>query len=145
MPLLHPLEPALFGRSEALALDGRDVDDDRAVGGEGSFKRLAQSCDVVAVDENLWPDDTLYRPWPNVQSVPALLDGNALDLAGRPTTAIWGLFGEPTPSFINYITGALTISTRNIEMWRVSIRTTRAITTLLICTSTSNGFHLNSR
>ena len=79
------------------------------------------NADVVAVDENLWPDDTLYRPWPNVQSVPALLDGNALDLAGRPTTAIWGLFGEPTPSFINYITGALTISTRNIEEFMFNV------------------------
>ena len=79
------------------------------------------NADVVAVDANLWPDDTLYRPWPNVQSVPALLDGNALDLAGRPTTAIWGLFGEPTPSFINYITGALTISTRNIEEFMFNV------------------------
>ena len=34
MPLLHPLEPALLGRLEALALDGVDVDDDRAVGVE---------------------------------------------------------------------------------------------------------------
>ena len=31
------------------------------------------------------------------------------------------MFGEPTPSFINYITGALTISTRNIEEFMFNV------------------------
>ena len=50
MPLLHPLEPALLGGLEALALDGLDVDDDRPVGGERGLERAAQGADVVAVD-----------------------------------------------------------------------------------------------
>ena len=79
------------------------------------------NADVVAADANLWPDDTLYRPWPNVQSVPALLDANENNLNTRPPAAIWGMFGEPTPSFTNYITGALTISTRDIEEFMFNV------------------------
>jgi len=78
---------------------------------------------VVAADVNLWPDDTLYRPWPNVQSVPALLDANETNLNNRPTAAIWGMFGEPTPSFTNYITGILTIGTRTIEEFMFNVHT----------------------
>ena len=51
MPLLHPLEATLLGGLEALALDGVDVDDDRAVGLEGLLERLAEGADVVAVDD----------------------------------------------------------------------------------------------
>jgi len=35
--------------------------------------------------------------------------------ADRPRAAIWGMFGESTPSPINYVTGILTLGTRNIE------------------------------
>jgi hypothetical protein len=76
---------------------------------------------VVAADENLWPDDTLYRPWPNVQSVPALLNANGNNLGTRPPAAIWGMFGEPTPSFTNYITGILTLGTRTIEEFMFNV------------------------
>ena len=76
---------------------------------------------VVAADENLWPDATLYRPWPNVQSVPALLAANGDNLASRPPASIWGMFGEPTPSFINYVTGILTLSTGNIEEFMFNV------------------------
>ena len=50
VPLLHPLQAALLGRREALALDRVDVDDDRAVGLEGLAQGLAQGVHVVAVD-----------------------------------------------------------------------------------------------
>ena len=40
VPLLHRLQAAFLGRREALALDGVDVDDDRAVGGEGLGQSL---------------------------------------------------------------------------------------------------------
>ena len=50
MPFLHRLEAAFFGGGEALALDGVDVDDDRAFGVEGLLQRFAQGADVVAVD-----------------------------------------------------------------------------------------------
>ena len=51
MPLLHPLEAALLGGREALALDGVDVNDDRALGGEGVGQRPSQGGDVVTVDD----------------------------------------------------------------------------------------------
>jgi len=76
---------------------------------------------VVAADENLWPDDTLYRPWPNVPSVPALLAGNETNLINRPPASIWGLFGEPTPSLTNYATGLLTIGPQNIEQFMFNV------------------------
>jgi hypothetical protein len=50
VPLLHPDEPALLGRLEALALDRLDVDDDGPTGFERLAQRLAQLGDVVAVD-----------------------------------------------------------------------------------------------
>src|SRR5881394_2160950 len=50
MPLLHPLQAALLGGSEALALDRVDVDDDRAVRLEGFAQSVAQSMHVMAVD-----------------------------------------------------------------------------------------------
>ena len=43
VPLLHALEAALLGGREALALDGGDVDDDRALGLERVAQRGAQS------------------------------------------------------------------------------------------------------
>ena len=76
---------------------------------------------VVAADPELWPDDTLYRPWPQVASVPDLLAGNETNLANRPPEAIWGMFGESTPSPLNYVTGALTLSTRNIEQFMFNV------------------------
>ena len=84
-------------------------------------RQVYNNADVVAADANLWPDDTLYRPWPNVQSVPALLDANGNNLDTRPPAAIWGMFGEPTPSFTNYITGILTLGTRNIEEFMFNV------------------------
>lgn len=56
---------------------------------------------AVAADPNLWPDGTLYRPWPQVASVPALLEGNETNLANRPPASIWGMFGESTPGVLN--------------------------------------------
>ena len=76
---------------------------------------------AVAADPNLWPDGTLYRPWPQVASVPALLEGNETNLANRPPAAIWGMFGESTPGVLNYVTGILTLSTRNIEEFMFNV------------------------
>lgn len=76
---------------------------------------------VVAADPDLWPDDTLYRPWPQVASVPDLLAGNETNLANRPPGSIWGMFGESTPSPINYVTGILTLGTRNIEEFMFNV------------------------
>ena len=76
---------------------------------------------VVAADEDLWPDDTLYRPWPNVASVPALLAGDQTNLANRPPSAIWGMFGEPTPDALSYVTGILTLGPRNIEQFMFNV------------------------
>ena len=50
VPLLHALQAAFLGGREALALDGRDVHDDRALRGERLAQRLAQRLHVVAVD-----------------------------------------------------------------------------------------------
>ncbi len=76
---------------------------------------------AVAADPNLWPDGTLYRPWPQVASVPALLEGNETNLANRPPAAIWGMFGESTPGVLNYVTGILTLGTRNIEEFMFNV------------------------
>jgi hypothetical protein len=76
---------------------------------------------VVAADEDLWPDATLYRPWPNVAPVPALLAGNQTNLANRPPSAIWGMFGEPTPDITSYVTGILTVGPRNIEQFMFNV------------------------
>ncbi len=51
VPLLHPLEAALLGGREPPALDGVDVDDDRAVGLERLPQRPADVGDVVSVDD----------------------------------------------------------------------------------------------
>lgn len=79
------------------------------------------NADVVAADSDLWPDATIYRPWPNVTSVPALLTGNQTNLANRPPSAIWGIFGEPTPNITSYVTGILTIGPRNIEQFMFNV------------------------
>ncbi len=76
---------------------------------------------AVAADPNLWPDNTLYRPWPQVASVPDLLAGNETNLANRPPQAIWGMFGESTPAPTNYVTGILTLGTRNIEEFMFNV------------------------
>lgn len=76
---------------------------------------------AVAADPNLWPDNTLYRPWPQVVSVPDLLAGNEANLANRPPAAIWGMFGESTPGMTNYVTGILTLGTRNIEEFMFNV------------------------
>ena len=51
VPLLHALEAALLGGRESLALDGRAVDDDRALGGERLAQRAAERAHVVTVDD----------------------------------------------------------------------------------------------
>ncbi len=76
---------------------------------------------AVSADPNLWPDNTLYRPWPQVASVPDLLAGNETNLANRPPGSIWGMFGESTPAPLNYVTGVLTLSTRNIEEFMFNV------------------------
>jgi hypothetical protein len=50
MPLLHALEAAVLGGREAAALDGVDVDDDRATRLECLPQRGAKLADVVAID-----------------------------------------------------------------------------------------------
>jgi len=50
VPLLHRGEAVRFGGREALALDGVDVDDDRAFGLEGLGQCAAERADVVPVD-----------------------------------------------------------------------------------------------
>ena len=52
VPLLHPLEPALLGGREPLALDGVDVDDYRALRLQRLGDRRPQCLDVVAVDHS---------------------------------------------------------------------------------------------
>lgn len=76
---------------------------------------------VVDGNENLWPDDTLWRPWPNHQSVQRLLGANETNLANRPAGSIWGMFGEPTPDTTSIATGVLTIGPRSNKefMWNV--------------------------
>lgn len=76
---------------------------------------------AVAADPNLWPDETLWRPWPNYQSVQRLLSANEENLADRPAGSIWGMFGEPTPNTTSIATGVLTIGPRSNKefMWNV--------------------------
>ena len=76
---------------------------------------------AVAADPLLWPDATLWRPWPNYQSVERLLSANGENLANRPPASIWGMFGEPTPDTTSIVTGILTIGPRSNEefMWNV--------------------------
>ncbi len=50
VPLLHALEATVLGRREALALDGGDVDDHRALRGQSLAQSLAQGSHVVTVD-----------------------------------------------------------------------------------------------
>ena len=50
VPALHALQPAVLGGREALALDRRDVHDDRPLRGERAAQRDAQRVHVVAVD-----------------------------------------------------------------------------------------------
>ena len=50
MPLLHALQAAVLGRSEALALDRGAVDDDGTLGLERGPQRAAHRAHVVAVD-----------------------------------------------------------------------------------------------
>ena len=68
------------------------MDDDRAVSGEGSFKRLAQSCDVVAVDDtDVGPVELFPKEARRPECLQRLLELGAklLDLgadAGREVT-----------------------------------------------------------
>src|ERR687893_382870 len=67
---------ALFGGSEALALDRRDVDDDRPLGLERGAQGLADGAHVVAVDDaHVGPVELL----PPQAGLPERLDG-LLDL-----------------------------------------------------------------
>jgi len=64
---------------------------------------------VVAANNDLWYDNTVYGPWHNVQTVGALLDGNEQNLANRPSGTIWGLSGNPTPDTSTIVAGLLTL------------------------------------
>ena len=68
VPLLHPLKATLFGGREALAFDGRDVNDDRAVSGQCVANRLAQSCHVVTVDHTGIGEVELLQKSPGAQN-----------------------------------------------------------------------------
>ena len=76
---------------------------------------------AVAADENLWPDDTLYRPYVGVQSAPALLVRNEGNLATRPQGTIWGMFGENTFNATSLVTGVLTLGPGSNEQMAASI------------------------
>lgn len=60
---------------------------------------------TVNGDAQLWYDNTLYRPWPDVPSMDELYIGNQQNLANRPAGSIWGLFGEPTEDAYNVALG----------------------------------------
>ena len=83
VPLLHALEAALLGGLEALALDGVDVDDDRAVGLERVADRAPQRGDVVAVDD---PDVGEVELLEEQAGRPVGLD-RGLDLRAEPLDA----------------------------------------------------------
>jgi hypothetical protein len=51
VPLLHALQAALLGGSEALALDGGAVHHHRALGGQSLAQGAAQGADIVTVDD----------------------------------------------------------------------------------------------
>lgn len=64
---------------------------------------------VVADNRNLWGSGTVYQPWWNVQTMDAVYRQDQSGLANRPSGAIWGLSGGPTPDASNIIAGILLI------------------------------------
>lgn len=78
---------------------------------------LYPDSDMIAANPNLWPDDTIWRPWTGSNSVGPLYEGNVRNLAARPESAIWGLFGEPTPDSSNIIAGLLTTGPQSNEQY----------------------------
>ncbi len=76
---------------------------------------------AVAANENLWPDNTLYRPYVGVQSAPALLARNEGNLATRPPGTIWGMFGENTFNAVSLVTGVLTLGPGSNEQMAGSV------------------------
>ncbi len=84
VPLLHPLEPAILGRRETLALDGLDVDDDGTVGVERFRERTAERGDIVAVDDAHVGEVELLEKEPRR---PVRLEGG-LDLGAKALDAL---------------------------------------------------------
>jgi hypothetical protein len=81
---------------------------------------MYNNSDAVAMNPNLWDisengagGPTLWRPWPNVPSAPLLYQGNVDNLASRPSSGIWDLFGEPTENTTNIIMGILLLGPGN--------------------------------
>ena len=93
VPLLHALEAALLGGREALALDGGDVDDDRAVGLERLAAARARSAlHVVAVDHAHVGESSSSKNRPGRPvGLDRLLElrAEALDRARRCRRAAW--------------------------------------------------------
>jgi hypothetical protein len=76
---------------------------------------------TVAGDSNLWPDNTLYRPWPNTPSTQVLLAANETNLHNRPPGSIWGMFGEPTENVTNIVLGILGLGPSSLHEFMVPV------------------------
>ncbi len=70
---------------------------------------------TVAGNPDLWPDDTIFRPWWNVPSMDQLYVANETNLEDRPSGTIWGLFGEATPDTTNIVMGLLQLGPRSSQ------------------------------
>ena len=94
VPRLHALQAALLGGREALALHGRDVDDDRAVGRQRLAQRAPQARHVVAVDDaDVGPVELLPQQARRPEGLDRLLQLRAEALEGRADAA--GQLGQP--------------------------------------------------
>lgn len=72
---------------------------------------------IVTADPRLWYRGSIYQPWPNVQSVPPLLEANRRALNNRLPWLIWGLSGQTTPDTGTIVAGILTLGpTSNREL-----------------------------
>ncbi|WP_156432749.1 Ig-like domain-containing protein [Mycobacterium sp. M26] len=72
---------------------------------------------IVTADPDLWYRGSIYQPWPNVQSVPPLLEANRDSLNNRFPWLIWGLSGQTTPDTSTIVAGILTLGpTSNREL-----------------------------
>jgi hypothetical protein len=64
---------------------------------------------TVNINPNLWPEGTLYQPWWNVSTMADLYQQDQSGRDNRPTSALWGLTGTPTPNVNNIVAGLLLI------------------------------------
>ena len=88
VPALHPLQAAVLGGGEALALHGGDVDDDRPVGRERLAQRAPQRRHVVAVDDaGVGPVELLPQQAGRPEGLDRLLELRAEALEGAADAA----------------------------------------------------------